>query len=77
MRELLALLFLGRKVQSEILRQFILSGQSEILRFAQNDSEGLRMTARQTGAKKTRQVLLNDSMIRSINESIEIEPLIH
>jgi hypothetical protein len=25
--------------------QFILSGQSEILRFAQNDSEGLRMTA--------------------------------
>ena len=34
MRELLALLFLGRKVQSEILR------------FAQNDSEGLRMTAK-------------------------------
>jgi hypothetical protein len=33
MGELLALLFLGRKVQSEILR------------FAQNDSEGLRMTA--------------------------------
>jgi hypothetical protein len=26
--------------------QFILSGQSEILRFAQNDSEGLRMTAK-------------------------------
>ena len=25
--------------------QFILSRQSEILRFAQNDSEGLRMTA--------------------------------
>jgi hypothetical protein len=25
--------------------QFILSGQGEILRFAQNDSEGLRMTA--------------------------------
>jgi hypothetical protein len=24
--------------------QFILNGQSEILRFAQNDSEGLRMT---------------------------------
>ena len=25
--------------------EFILSGQSEILRFAQNDSEGLRMTS--------------------------------
>jgi hypothetical protein len=48
----LALLFVGGKAQSEILR------------FAQNDSEGLRMTARQTCAKKTRQVLFNDSMIR-------------
>jgi hypothetical protein len=26
--------------------EFTLSGQSEILRFAQNDSEGLRMTAK-------------------------------
>ena len=39
MRELLALLFLGRKVQSEILR------------FAQNDSEGLRMTAWQASTR--------------------------
>jgi len=32
------------KSRARFLAQFILSGQSEILRFAQNDSEGLRMT---------------------------------
>ncbi|MGA3166044.1 MAG: hypothetical protein ABSF14_07980 [Terriglobia bacterium] len=31
--------------RARFFAQFILSGQSEILRFAQNDSEGLRMTA--------------------------------
>jgi hypothetical protein len=32
--------------RARFFAQFILSGQGEILRFAQNDSEGLRMTAK-------------------------------
>ena len=32
-------------LRARFLAEFILSGQSEILRFAQNDSEGLGMTA--------------------------------
>jgi hypothetical protein len=31
-------------LRARFFAQFILSGQSEILRFAQNDSEGLGMT---------------------------------
>ena len=31
--------------RARFFAQFILSGQGEILRFAQNDSEGLKMTA--------------------------------
>ena len=35
--------------RARFFTQFILSGQSEILRFAQNDSEGLRMAAKDSG----------------------------
>ena len=49
MRELLALLFLGRKVQSEILRGVYperAERDSSPAGRDQNDSEGLRMTAK-------------------------------
>jgi hypothetical protein len=35
-----------KTLRARFLAEFTLSGQSEILRFAQNDSEGLRMTAK-------------------------------
>jgi hypothetical protein len=40
--------FSAEKSRARFFAQFILSGQSEILRFAQNDSEELRMTAWET-----------------------------
>jgi hypothetical protein len=39
----------GRKNRAGFLAEFILSGQGEILRFAQNDSEALGMTGGQQG----------------------------
>ena len=37
---------LERKKEAKFFAEFIVSRQSEILRFAQNDSEGLSMTAK-------------------------------
>jgi hypothetical protein len=39
----------GRKNRARFRAEFILSGQGKILRFAQNDSEGLGMTGGQRG----------------------------
>ena len=44
----------AEKYRARFFAQFILSGQSEILRCAQDDSEGPRMTTRQTSPRMSR-----------------------